>query len=188
MEIPIHLWLDFNLCSANTPVGSKSILKVNWQIWAVEASVSLFKESYCPGKKSFVTVNDVDCDHIITVDLSLSGLSDCLSLSHCHFSINRNIVQVLQNPRIEPFLPDNSLFACSVHKAPEKVTLRGRCGNTHKCINTQFNHTLADRRPTLFVCNLQPFVPKEAEKVRLHDLWHNKSLQPTVIFPVCAIF
>lgn len=157
MEIPGHLWFALNLCFPNAPVRSKCISTVNWQIRAAVASVSVPRSPVSLVRSLFVTVNDVDCNRIITADLSLSHLLGCLPSSPSFLlSVTFSSIEALFEPSVESksrvVSARQRRFACAVHKAPEKATLRGGGVEIHK--HTHLNHTLTDRRPTLFVCNL----------------------------------
>ncbi len=132
-------------------------LKSHLQIGAVETEVGDPGQLICLKRSLFVTVNDDDCAQIITADLSLSHLLDCLpfslslSLSYCLFfsfflSVTFSSIETLFKPSTESkkrvVSARQQRFACCMHKAPEKVTLRGGGLEIHK--HAQLNHTLTD--------------------------------------------
>lgn len=157
---PFVFWFEY-LFSKYT---CKIKMYLRRQIWASEASVSLPRTLIFLVRSIFVPVNDVYCNRIITVNLSLSHLLDCLSfsLSLCHFLINRDIVQVVHRMQELGCFCQKTAFCTPHAQGPRKsYTQRGRGGNTpthiHSliarwqtdsphCLSVTFNPLFLERR------------------------------------------
>lgn len=162
MKIQGHLCFDLNICSVNTPVRSKCISEDRFEPQKLQ---SAFPEPlFFLVRSIFVPVNDVYCNRIITVNLSLSHLLDCLSfsLSFCHFLINRDIVQAVHRMQELGCFCQKTAFCTPHAQGPRKsYTQRGRGGNTpthiHSliarwqtdsphCLSVTFNPLFLERR------------------------------------------
>lgn len=111
-------------------------LKVNRQIGAAQSSASPPTTLIFPERRLFVTMNDVDCNQIITAALSLSQLL-AFFLSFLRFLINRDIVQAVHRVQEVSCFCQTGAF-CMLHaQGPRKShTARGRVGSaqTHSLI------------------------------------------------------
>lgn len=136
---PLMVWFESLFSKSTCKIETSLKKQLTYMLLCCTSVSRASQKRYSSRQKSFffVTVNDADCNHIITVDLSLSDLLDCLFLFSLSLFVTFKSIATLFKLSTESkdwVLPLQQQPFCKLHAQVTRKSHRTREVWKHKYI------------------------------------------------------